>query len=121
MTTTSTETSSRSTRSAQIGRGAGEEATASSRPESRARTRKPVKGAQPSPHARVTKHAQLITLLRRPEGASIENMMQATNWQQHSVRGFLAGTVKKRLGLPLTSSKSDGETRRCRIMTRRGR
>jgi hypothetical protein len=48
-------------------------------------------------------------------------MMQATNWQQHSVRGFLAGTVKKRLGLPLTSSKSDGETRRYRIAARRGR
>jgi hypothetical protein len=48
-------------------------------------------------------------------------MMEATNWQQHSVRGFLAGTVKKRLGLALTSFKSDGETRRYRIVARRGR
>ena len=47
--------------------------------------------------------------------------MQATNWQQHSVRGFLAGTVKKKLGLELTSSKPDGEVRRYRIVTRRGR
>ncbi len=121
MITSVTEASSKSTRSGKIGRDTGECATASSRPKSRARTRKPLKGAQLSPHARITKHAQLISLLSRPEGASIEEMMQATNWQQHSVRGFLAATVKKRLGLPLTSSKSDGETRRYRIVARLGR
>jgi hypothetical protein len=48
-------------------------------------------------------------------------MMQATNWQQHSVRGFLAGTVKKKLGLALVTSKAEGEARRYRIETRRGR
>jgi Protein of unknown function (DUF3489) len=47
-------------------------------------------------------------------------MMQATDWQQHSVRGFLAGTVKKKLGFPLTSLKNDG-VRRYRIETRRAR
>ena len=41
--------------------------------------------------------------------------MEATGWQQHSVRGFLAGTVKKKLGFPLTSSKAEGELRRYRI------
>ena len=69
----------------------------------------------------VTKHAQLLQLLNRPEGASIEDMMQATEWQQHSVRGFLAGTVKKKMGLALTSSKAEGVVRRYRIATRRGR
>ncbi|MGJ0507048.1 MAG: DUF3489 domain-containing protein [Methylocystis sp.] len=44
---------------------------------------------------RSTKQERMLTLLSRPEGASIEEMMQATNWQQNSVRGFLAGTVKK--------------------------
>jgi hypothetical protein len=77
--------------------------------------------AQPPIQGPVTKHAQLLQLLNRPEGASIEDMMQATEWQQHSVRGFLAGTVKKKMGLPLTSSKAEGDVRRYRIATRRGR
>ena len=74
-----------------------------------------------SGQGQVTKHAQLLQLLNRPEGANIEDMMQATDWQQHSVRGFLAGTVKKKMGLALTSSKAEGEVRRYRIATRRGR
>jgi hypothetical protein len=76
---------------------------------------------QPPVEGRITKHAQLLQLLNRPEGASIDEMMQATEWQKHSVRGFLAGTVKKKMGLALTSSKAEGEVRRYRIATRRGR
>ena len=76
---------------------------------------------QPPVEGRITKHAQLLRLLNRPEGADIEDMMQATGWQQHSVRGFLAGTVKKKMGLALTSSKAEGDVRRYRIATRRGR
>jgi len=71
--------------------------------------------------ARVTKQERLLTLLSQAEGASIEEMMQATDWQQHSVRGFLAGTVKKKLGFSLTTSKAVGDVRRYRIETRRGR
>lgn len=80
--------------------------------------------APPEQHpvdGRVTKNAQLLQILSRPEGASIEDMMQATAWQQHSVRGFLAGTVKKKMGLALTSSKAEGDVRRYRIAKRRGR
>ena len=69
---------------------------------------------------RVTKQERVLTLLSRP-GASIEEMMQATDWQQHSVRGFLAGTVKRKLGFSLTSLKPNGGVRRYRIETRRGR
>ena len=52
---------------------------------------------------RVTKQERLLTLLSQAEGTSIEEMMQATDWQQHSVRGFLAGTVT---GASLSSSQS---------------
>jgi len=71
--------------------------------------------------ARVTKHDRVLTLLTRREGVTIPEMMEATDWQQHSVRGFLAGTVKKKLGFNLTSSKSEGELRRYRIETKRTR
>ena len=70
---------------------------------------------------RVTKQERVLTLLSQSEGASIEEMMQATDWQQHSLRGFLAGTVKKKLGFPLTSLKANGGVRRYRIETRRVR
>ena len=61
----------------------------------------------------------MLSLLSRSDGASIAEMMQATDWQQHSVRGFLAGTVKKKLGLLLTTSKAAGDVRRYRIETRK--
>ena len=70
---------------------------------------------------RVTKHDRILTLLSRREGVTIPEMMAATDWQQHSVRGFLAGTVKRKLGFALTSSKTEGELRRYRIETKRGR
>jgi hypothetical protein len=79
-----------------------------------------------SPHAdepkaeRTTKHERMLTLLSRSEGASIAEMMEATNWQQHSVRGFLAGTVKKKLGFLLTSAKANDGVRRYHIKNRRG-
>jgi hypothetical protein len=67
---------------------------------------------------RATKQERVLTLLSQSEGASIEEMMQATDWQQHSVRGFLAGTVKKKLGFPLITSKANDGVRRYRIKTR---
>jgi Protein of unknown function (DUF3489) len=70
---------------------------------------------------RITKQERMLTLLSQPDGASIHEMMQATNWLQHSVRGFLAGTVKKKLGFALTSLKPEDGVRRYHIETRRGR
>jgi len=51
------------------------------------------------------KIATLVALMRRPEGAEIEEMMAATGWQAHSVRGAISGSVKKALGLEVTSIK----------------
>ncbi len=82
---------------------------------------KPSKIDIPQAQGRATKQELVLTLLHRSSGASIEEIMQATTWQQHSVRGFLAGTVKKKLGLELASSKANDEVRRYRIVARRGR
>jgi Protein of unknown function (DUF3489) len=62
-----------------------------------------------------TKQQTCLNLLRRQEGTTIEELQAATGWQQHSVRGFLAGGVKIKLGLTLLSEKPDAGPRRYRI------
>ena len=69
---------------------------------------------------RNTKLSACLTMLARPGGATIEDLQSATGWQSHSVRGFLAGAVKKKLGLTLVSSKVDGDVRRYRLDASRG-
>jgi len=54
-----------------------------------------------------SKQARLIAMLRASSGATVAAMMAATEWQQHSVRGFLAGVIRKKLGLNLVSEESD--------------
>jgi hypothetical protein len=62
-----------------------------------------------------TKQATLIAMLRRPEGATIAQMASALEWQAHTVRGALAGALKKKLGLTLASEKVPGADRVYRI------
>ena len=52
----------------------------------------------------------LVALLRRPEGVTAAQMSEASGWQVHTVRGFIAGAVKKKLGLTVTAEKIDGQT-----------
>ncbi|KPL66738.1 hypothetical protein SZ64_00635 [Erythrobacter sp. SG61-1L] len=55
----------------------------------------------------LSKGDTLVAMLSKPAGATIAAMMEATGWQQHSVRGFLAGTVRKKLSHELVSQKED--------------
>lgn len=73
---------------------------------------------EPTTAPPLTKLEILVSLLSRPEGADIAEMMAATGWLSHSVRGALAGALKKR-GLQIESAKADGR-RVYRLATERG-
>ena len=75
-----------------------------SKPKSRARSADASSKPATEPH---TKHARIIAMLRTSAGATIASLVAATEWQQHSVRGFLAGVVRKKLGLNLVSEQTD--------------
>jgi hypothetical protein len=63
-----------------------------------------------------TKQATLIAMLRAPDGATIAEIMTATGWQSHTVRGAMAGTLKKKLGLEVTSEKVEERGRVYRVL-----
>ena len=61
---------------------------------------------QPDVHRR-SKQDGVIAMLRRPEGATVDEVVSATGWQRHTVRGVFSGTLKKKLGLTLASAKEE--------------
>ena len=62
-----------------------------------------------------TKQALVVEMLRRPEGATVDQIMEATGWQRHTVRGAFAGALKKKLGLTVTSEKVEDRGRVYRV------
>ena len=66
---------------------------------------KATSSGRPHPNS---KQDRVVALLQQPRGATLDVLVNATGWQKHSVRGFLAGTVRKKLKLPLISEKIDG-------------
>jgi hypothetical protein len=89
------------------------EADAAAKPAKRkakakAKSAKPGKaapGEKPTPRAG-TKQAQMIEMLKRPEGATVEQIAEATGWQHHTIRGAISGALKKKLGLTVEATRT---------------
>ena len=86
--------------------------------EQRPKSQKAAKQARPAVSARErSKAAKVLDLLRRPDGASLKELMKATGWLAHSVRGYLSGAVAKRMKLKLVSAKSENGERRYSVQS----
>jgi hypothetical protein len=79
-------------------------------------TKKPARNPKKAPAVRAgTKTAKILSLLQRPGGASLTELRKATGWQPHSVRGFLSGALKKKMGLRVHSTKRESGERVYRV------
>jgi Protein of unknown function (DUF3489) len=86
----------------------GDDEPASAKRKAKAKSTKPEKAApaeKPTPRAG-TKQAMMIEMLRRPEGATVEQIAEATGWQHHTIRGAISGTLKKKLGLTVEATRT---------------
>ena len=105
-------TEPKATRKARVGARRAHVAPKKAKPGKKAASaKKAPKSAKKRDAARAgSKTAKILDLLKRPGGATSKELMKATGWQPHSVRGFLSGTLRKKMGLDVKSTKSkDGE------------
>ena len=94
------------------GKGGKPKAAATAKPKKAANAFKKAKPAKAEGVREGSKTAKVLDLLKRPNCATLKELMKATGWQPHSIRGFLSGTVGKKLRLTVTSTKGeDGERR----------
>jgi hypothetical protein len=98
-----------------VAKAAGSKATGNARPKKAAPAKKAAGAAPKAIKLKTAAHlgsktAKILELLKRPGGAALKGIMKASGWQPHSVRGFLSGTVRKKMGLTVASVKAeDGE------------
>ena len=82
----------------------------------RSRKSAPAKStAGPSTEPKTSKQNMVLAMLRRQDGASAAEIVEATGWQPHSVRGFMSGALKKQLQVPVVSDKDETDERRYRV------
>jgi hypothetical protein len=80
------------------------------KPAPKAKTTRPGKASKEKGVREGSKTETILEMLKRPDGATAKELLKATGWQAHSLRGFLSGTVGKNMGLAVTSTKGeDGE------------
>ena len=89
-----------------------------SKPSAKRRNAKTKLAKQSSAPKRGSKTAKILALLKGPGGVSLMQLQKATDWRAHSVRGFLSGAVKKKMGLRLISAKLADGTRTYRISSK---
>jgi hypothetical protein len=80
--------------------------------------KKAIHAKKAAPARAGTKAAKVLDLLKRPGGVTLKGLMKATGWQAHSVRGFLSGTLRKKMGTPVESFKSDAGERTYRLFAK---
>ena len=90
------------------------EATEARRTKPRAKRDVATKPATPE-EGRQTKQQLLVALLQRPQGATIAELVKATGWQNHSIRGAISFAIKKKLGLIVTSQRDENRGRVYRV------